>query len=68
MARQLADMIRIQQLNAMLPQQQQNAAAVQDLAAQKELFNNSMRTTTLQKGMIVSTQDTINLMHVYSGH
>jgi hypothetical protein len=68
MARQLADMIRIQQLNAMLPQQQQNAAAVQDLAAQKELFNTSMRTTTLQKGMIVRTQDTINLMHVYSGH
>jgi hypothetical protein len=68
MARQLGDMIRQQQFAAMIQQQQQSAATSRDLQVQKELFNNSARSITLQTGMINSTNDTINLMHAYSGH
>jgi hypothetical protein len=74
MAKQLGDMIRQQQWAAMIQQlqqqqqPQQNAATAQDLQVQKDLFNNSARAITLQKGMINSTNDTINLMHAYSGH
>ena len=67
-ARQMSDMIRQLQVAYMIQQQQQRAAAAQDLQVQKELFNNGARAITLQKGMQVQATDTINLMHAYSGH
>ncbi|PYX85332.1 MAG: hypothetical protein DMG68_18270 [Acidobacteria bacterium] len=64
----MSDMIRQLQVAYMIQQQQQRAAAAQDLQVQKELFNNGARAITLQKGMQVQATDTINLMHAYSGH
>lgn len=68
LARQLSDMIRQLQLNEMIRQQQQRAAAAEDLQVQQQLFNNHAQAITQQKGMQVSATDMINLMHAMSGH
>jgi hypothetical protein len=64
----MSDMIRQLQVAYAIQQQQMNAAAARDRQVSRELFNNGARTVTLQKGMQVSANDTVTLMHAYSGH
>ena len=68
LARQLGDMIRKQQLAAMMAPrpQQPSASASRDLQVAQGLYNNGARAITLQTGMQNMANDTINLMHSYS--
>jgi len=68
LAHQLGDMIRQQQLAAMMAPRPQvpSASTSQELQVAQGLYNNGARAITLQTGMQNMANDTINLMHSYS--